>query len=101
MSIAATAAAAARHPPAARRGSAAALPHARCMRGIDGRACVNSQAQAASEETAIDSQLLLSAQEASDVDATQDALLQAALAASAAEAGVSFAAWGAASGSNV
>jgi hypothetical protein len=49
------------------------------------------QAQQASETSAIESQLLLSARDASDVDATQDALLQAALAASAAEAGVGWA----------
>ena len=49
------------------------------------------QAQQASETSAIESQFLSSARDASDVDATQDALLQAALAASAAEAGVGWA----------
>ena len=46
------------------------------------------QVEQASETSAIESQLLSSARDASDVDATQDALLHAALAASAAEAGV-------------
>jgi len=44
------------------------------------------EAQAASEASALEAQLMLSVADASDVDATQDALLQAALAASAAEA---------------
>ena len=52
------------------------------------------QAQAASEDAAIETQLLSSVRDASDIDATQDALLHAALAASAAEAGMSIKSWG-------
>ena len=52
------------------------------------------QAQQASEASAIESELLLSVRDASDVDATQEALLQAALAASAAEARGGLHTWG-------